>query len=380
MFFWTLTINPQLREPDRFIIFTGLTILHVALHWSLLKIDQNPNLFWSYVLIQGVLAFVITLLSQNPGMIFALYLALIGEIIGLGQEKVKKISAGIFFLFLSLINFILLLGPGQGFWWVLGSIPMVIFVVMYVSLYTREAKAREHAQNLLKELKLAHSQLTEYASQVENLTLTTERQRMARELHDTLAQGLAGLILQLEAADSYLTNQRSDKAQSIVQQAMDRARTTLAEARQAISDLREEISPSDLKIAIQNEAERFQHTTGIPCKLNLCEPPTLTSQLSENVIRAVSEGLMNIARHAEARQANINMKCDVESLSVEISDDGIGFNPSENLGRSGHYGLLGLRERARLLGGSLSIRSHISQGTTIELQLPLTDKELHSEN
>lgn len=249
---------------------------------------------------------------------------------------------------------------------------MVVFVVMYVSLYTREAKAREQAQTLLGELETAHAQLTEYAATVEDLTLKTERQRIARELHDTLAQGLAGLILQLEAADSHLLNDRHDKAQSIVQQAMVRARTTLAEARRAISDLRQDTSPSGLTEAIQAEVERFEHTTGIPCKLDLYQPTVFSNQIAENVLRAVSESLMNIARHAGATQAAISMKCFDDQLQLMISDNGIGFLPAEVIGRAGHYGLVGLRERARILGGSLEIQSQPSQGTTIKIQLPLS--------
>ncbi len=373
-------INTQLREPGLFILFTGLTIIHITLHWSLIKIDQKPNLFWPYVLVQGSLAFIITLLSQNMGMIFALYLALLGEVIGAGQSKGKTISAGIFFLFLSLISFILLMGLDQSLGWVLGTIPMVIFVVMYVSLYTRESKAREQAQTLLGELETAHTQLSEYATQVEQLTLTTERQRMARELHDTLAQGLAGLILQLEAADAHLSNEHYQKAQTIIQQAMVRARTTLADARRAIGDLREDTSPTNLIEAIQTEVERFQHTTGIPCTQELCLPSSLSPQTSENAFRTVSEGLMDLARHAEATQASITMTCDDENLNIKIYDNGIGFNPTQNVGRSGHYGLLGLRERARIMGGVLTIQSQPSQGTSIELQLPLLDERLSTDS
>jgi NarL family two-component system sensor histidine kinase YdfH len=249
---------------------------------------------------------------------------------------------------------------------------MIIFVVLYVGLYTREARAKAHAQTLLEELEIAHTQLAEYANQVEQLTLSTERQRMARELHDTLAQGLAGLILQLEAADSHISNQNSAKAQNIIQQAMTRARTTLADARRAIGDLREtQTTSTDLNTAIRTETERFRHSTGIPCTLELCNVPSLSPSLSENVLRAVSEGLVNIARHAKASEVILMMSCDDQNLWIEIRDDGSGFDPQEAIGRSGHYGLLGLRERARLFGGSLTIESQPTRGTTLKIQLPL---------
>jgi len=380
MYFWSFTMNPTLFEPGRFVVFTILTIIHMALHWMLLVIGEEEKWFWPYVITQGLLAFSITALSQNLGMIFALYMALIGEIIGSGRKKSWTLTAVIYFISLSLANYVLMNGVEDSGWWLIGMLPMIIFVTMYVSLYTQASKARDKAQKFLAELETAHTQLAEYATQVEELTLTTERQRMARELHDTLAQGLAGLILQLEAADAHLLNDRSEKAQAIIQQAMVQARTTLADARRAIGDLREDTTPTDLNEAIQAEVERFQHTTGIHCTLDLCLLPTFSSQTAENALRAVSEGLMNIARHAEATQANITMTCDDEGLIIKIHDNGIGFNPIENVGRSGHYGLLGLRERARIRGGSLVIQSQPSQGTTVELQLPLLDERLLTDN
>jgi len=92
---------------------------------------------------------------------------------------------------------------------------------------------------LLAELESANRQLTEYAARVEDLTIAAERQRMARELHDTLSQGLAGLILQLEAADAHLAADRPERARGILEQSMEKARGTLKEARQVIDDLRQ---------------------------------------------------------------------------------------------------------------------------------------------
>jgi NarL family two-component system sensor histidine kinase YdfH len=254
---------------------------------------------------------------------------------------------------------------------------MIIFVTMYVSLYTRASNDRDQARKLLVELEIANRQLAEYTHQVEELTLTTERQRMARELHDTLAQGLAGLILQLEAADSHISNQNQQKAQAIIQQAMSRARTTLSDARRAIRDLRENPStPTDLDDAIKTEIERFQTSTGITCNENICMAADISAQLAENILRTIIEGLSNIARHAEATEASISMTCDDHTISIEISDNGIGFDPQTAVGRSGHYGLVGIRERARLFGGSLTIDSQPSQGSILKIQLPLMDLKL----
>ncbi len=372
MYIWSLFTNPALLRTGYFILFTVLTLIHIAIHWMLLIIGDDEKWFWPYVIIQGILALAITYLSLNLGMIFALFMALIGEVVGSAQRKTWVFLAVIYYIILSLISYIFLNGLETSGWWIIGTIPMTVFVIMYVSLYTRESRAREHTQNLLEELEVAHAQLAEYAAQVEELTLTTERQRMARELHDTLAQGLAGLILQLEAADSHISSQNPAKAQTIIQQAMTRARTTLADARRAIGDLRDnQNTPTDLNAAIQEEVDRFRHSTGITCTLKLCRLPTLSPSLAENVLRAISEGLVNVARHAEASEATLEMSCDQMNLLIEIRDNGKGFDPQEVVGRSGHYGLLGLRERARQLGGLLTIESTPNEGTIVALRLPL---------
>ena len=211
MYVWSFFTNPALLQPGNFILFTGLTLTHMAIHWFLLIIGDDEKWFWPYVIIQGLLAFIITYLSMNMGMIFALFLALIGEIVGSEQRKSWSLLAVVYFIVLSLISYIYLNGIETSGWWIIGTIPMIVFVIMYVSLYTREARARERAQTLLKDLEVAHSQLAEYATQVEELTLTTERQRMARELHDTLAQGLAGLILQLPIRISVIRIRKKPK-------------------------------------------------------------------------------------------------------------------------------------------------------------------------
>ena len=153
--------------------------------------------------------------------------------------------------------------------------------------------ARQEAQTLLAELETAHQQLAEYAQKVETLTLETERQRMARELHDTLAQGLAGLVLQIEGLEAHLEQENIEKVAEIAAQAKSRARTTLAEARQAIGDLRQQSVATPAE-AIVREVERFRRATGIPCDLTLPEMLTLSDQLGDHVVRCVSEGLTNV--------------------------------------------------------------------------------------
>jgi NarL family two-component system sensor histidine kinase YdfH len=199
----TVMTEPSLREPWRFAVFTLLVITHIVLHWFL-ELFAERGLRLVYVVVQGLLALVIVLLSNTVQMLFGLYMPLMGEITGLLGLNRRALLALVYYLVLSIINLMRVTGAGAIGWWALAIIPGAFFTILYTTLYVRQAQARERAQDLLKELEIANRQLREYAAQVEDLTITSERQRMARELHDTLSQGLAGLILQLEAVDAHL--------------------------------------------------------------------------------------------------------------------------------------------------------------------------------
>lgn len=349
--------------------FTILMAIHIALHWMVVRIIQIPKRKVTYILVQGLLAFLIADMSRDTGMVFALYMALIGETIGfLGISRWSVLST-LYFVILSLLNFTLFTNLENAVYWIVTIVPIIIFIGMYVTMYVRQAEAREKAQALAAELETANKQLTEYAARVEDLTIANERQRMARELHDTLSQGLAGLILQLEAADAHLAHQRGDKAQSIIGNAMEQARLTLANARRVIDDLRQP-SLDDLDSALRLELDRFTNATGIPVRFHSDQTPPLPDPVKETLVRAVAESLTNIARHARAQTVEVNLRMNDKSLSLTIQDDGVGFDASAI--PSGHYGILGIQERVRLVNGNFEIQSEDGKGTMLKVELPLS--------
>jgi NarL family two-component system sensor histidine kinase YdfH len=281
---------------------------------------------------------------------------------------------------LSFTNYMLLIGQAGWYFWLLAMLPMTFFVAVYVTLYSRQAEARAQAQRLLADLEIANRQLSEYAARVEDLTITAERQRMARELHDTLSQGLAGLILQLEAADAHLEGARPERARLILEKSMEKARETLAEARLAIDDLRH-ATPRSLEAAVRQEAGHFTDSTGIPCTPEIDLPADIPDPVSEAAIRLSMEGLTNIARHAHATRVTLRIagveEKDKAALELEICDNGAGFDPEKV--EPGHYGLLGMRERVRLAGGSLELRSAPGQGTCLLARFPLRSEKFARE-
>ncbi len=368
----TLFMNPAARQPAVLVPFTVLMLIHAGLHWNMVWIMRRPGGTLLYLGIQSALAFAMTLVAGSSALSYGLYMALVGEAIGSLRKPLYKAAAVITFLSLSAISVVLVARQQDTLTWLFIIVPMTLFVVIYTSLYGRESEARQKAQQLAEDLEAANRQLADYAGEIEALTLANERERMARELHDTLAQGLAGLILQLEAADLHLSSGRAERAQGIVQQAMGRARTTLAEARQVIDDLRSgERTPAALELTVRDEVARFSQATGIPCELSLSLPAELPAGIEDPVCRVVTEGLTNVARHASARRAWVKIAPADHQLEIEIGDDGRGFDPEQEARRPGHYGLLGMRERARLAGGKLAVESTPGKGTRLKLALPL---------
>ena len=370
LYYWSLATVPELWEPAHLVSFTTLMLIHALLHWAGPSIATRRRWLIPYFVMQGALIFSIIVMAPAGGFIYGLYWAMAGEAAMILADLRSASITIVAYMGLSAVNFGLQLG-----WDMLPALiayiaPMAFFILVYALMFQRQAKARQQTQSLLADLEIAHRQLAEYAVQVESLTLNAERERMARELHDTLAQGLAGLILQLEAADTHLSRGKVERAQKITIQAMARARATLADARHAIDDLRDTNSILDIESAVRAEAERFASATGIACDLDLEITSRIPDSVANQVFKIISEGLNNIARHARARNVRLQMEAHNGMLDMEIKDDGSGFDVSRQV-NSGHYGLIGMRERARLAGGTLDIRSQPGEGTTLRLRLPL---------
>jgi two-component system, NarL family, sensor histidine kinase YdfH len=312
------------------------------------------------------------LLSRSLNLIFPLFAGLLGEAIGtLGLNR-RGIIAAMYYILLLSTGFLLMYDLATSGWMILAMAAIFVCTVLYTVLYKRQVDDRAQAQLLLNELETANHQLGEYAARVEELTSAAERQRMARELHDTLSQGLSGLILQLEAVEAYLTGDRPERALRIVQEARTTARETLAESRQAIADLRK-MGDHNLGDAARQEAGHFTSSTGIPCQVEIAIPDALPVPVTETAIRVITEGFTNIARHARAKNASLRVtsRVDPKELEIIIGDDGIGFDPASI--DAGHYGLLGMRERVELAGGNLDVHSEPGKGTRIVIRFPLED-------
>jgi signal transduction histidine kinase len=235
----------------------------------------------------------------------------------------------------------------------------------YVGVYLH-AVGRERRKALLRQ----NAQLARHAATVEQLATASERNRLARELHDTLAHTLSGLAVQLEAARSVWDTDPGD-ARALLDRSLAMARTGLTEARRALHALR--ASPLDdlrLPLALRQMAESAAARTGAALTVRTPNPGIrFQPEIEQSVYRVAQEALENVARHADARRISVALEQNGTHLQLTVSDDGRGFDPAA-AGADGGLGVKGMRERAEMLGGSIEITSRPGGPTTLHLILP----------
>jgi two-component system NarL family sensor kinase len=198
-----------------------------------------------------------------------------------------------------------------------------------------------------------------------------ERNRLAREIHDTLAQGLTAVSLQLESADALLEDEANpNRIRKVVQQALALTRANLEEARRSVLDLRAApLEGRTLTEALQLLVEQAE----VPVEMAVTGANRpLPPRVEIGFYRIAQEALNNIGRHAQASKARLEVMMSPEAVKLVVADNGRGFDP-EHIPEN-RYGLLGLNERVRLLHGRLQVESTPGRGTRLEVTIPLRVK------
>ena len=225
-----------------------------------------------------------------------------------------------------------------------------------------------HQREQQAALAVANKRLAQSALTLEQLAASQERNRLARELHDTLAHSLSGVTVQLEAVQA-LWDVETGTARRILDQALQSTRSGLTEARRALQALR--ASPLEdlgLALAVSDLAESVAERANLKLDLNVQNHlENVSPEVEQCVYRVVQEALTNVARHADARSLRVVLTRENEGLLLTVADDGHGFDPVVVNGT--HYGLRGLRERAEMVGGTLEVDSQPQTGTTVRLTI-----------
>ena len=235
----------------------------------------------------------------------------------------------------------------------------LLYLVPLIVSVLAERERQQHAR-----LEKAHQRLRRHAAAMEQLAVSRERNRMARDLHDTLAHSLSALTVQLEALRTLMTND-PDAARTAVDDIAELARRGLEESRKAIEALRTgPVETLGLTGALHEEIQALQTRTGVQASLSTAgEESLLTPEEAHALYRIAEEALSNVERHANAQQVDLRLDCGADRIDLVIRDDGTGFDlATVDLER---YGLTGMRERAAMIGASVEVNSRPGGGTEV---------------
>ena len=200
-----------------------------------------------------------------------------------------------------------------------------------------------------------------------------ERARLAREIHDTLAQGFVGISSQLDAVAMCMPEEQSP-ARKYLDMARRMARHSLTEARRSVMDLRASVlEGQDLAAALESGMRIWTAGAGVDVKVDVSGPETvLPQEMEQHLLRIAQEAVTNVVKHAGASRIAIKLHTEARKLYLRIRDNGRGFEtPDVFSTRGGHFGLIGMRERAERLGGELKLASNPGEGTEVEVTVPL---------
>jgi signal transduction histidine kinase len=230
------------------------------------------------------------------------------------------------------------------------------------------AAANARLEEMMAENTGLHAQLL---TQAREAGVLEERQRMAREIHDTLAQGLTGIITQLEAVQQ--AGPGPDWERRIANAAR-LARHSLTEARRSVRAVRPEpLENTRLPEAVADVAAQWSADNGVRAEVTTTGTVLgLHAEVEVTLLRVAQEALANVAKHANAARVGITLSYMEDVVSLDIRDDGAGFRPDQRApaGRTGGFGLTGMEQRVRRLAGSLAIESEPGHGTAISASVP----------
>lgn len=316
-----------------------------------------------YIATQIAIGTAVMFLAMSPVIIFAM-LPIAGQaVVLLPRRLMFAACAAMWFAFLVPMTIFSGWRPAAvlGVFYLAG----VVFVVVITELAVKEQRAKREVERLLAELKDANDKLRQYADQVEELATLQERNRLAREIHDSLGHYLTVVIVQIEAA---LAGIEKDREQSldVLRKAQGVAQKGLADVRHSVATLR--ASPTEPRSLIDSMQSLIEEcrVSGLATAFEVTGVARSLSPPGELALyRAAQEALTNVRKHSRAHSATVTLDYAADRVRLKVHDDGVGA-PELTQG----FGLVGIHERVQNLGGNVTISTAHNQGFTLEVGLP----------
>ena len=239
---------------------------------------------------------------------------------------------------------------------------VLVFVLLLVGALVAEKQSRQ-------ELALANRRLRQYALLIENQATLQERNRIAREIHDSVGHSLTAQSIQLENVAMLLLKDIT-KTSHHLQKARQLGKEALQNVRQSVATLRNyPLQGKSLPVALTKLLQEFEEIKGIKVNSQIKLKSSLSTEIAIALYRVIQEALTNISKHSNAQQVYLHLRENIETISLVLEDNGQGFKPVEN---TTGFGLKGMRERIEVLGGTFALTSNSGEGCQIRVDIPLS--------
>jgi len=371
--FWSITLQ------------SGYLIL---LFSSPFYIRRNRLLSGCYFFVQVVIICALSLISPSVDYWTALFVPLVVQVMHYYTQRTGFLITG---LFTAIMVVLMLLGPGPSV-----GLPLIFINGLGYFLFAafiaiiREAEAsRSEAEVARKEaeasneeirrqqleLQSALRQLQTYTTQAEELAVLQERNRLARNLHDSVTQTIFSMRLTTEAANMLL-EQNPGRVGAELEKLQSLAKSALAEMRSLIFELRSTaVTALGLVPALRQLVVMLERQYGLKVDLRVNGEPQLTESEAQRLFRISQEALNNVVKHAQTDKAVLSIRFDNGRVLLQVEDQGIGFAPEDIRAEEGHMGLSGMQERVDAMGGTMTVDSHPDQGTRVTVEVTLMAEE-----
>ena len=342
-------------------VLLGVRLYYASPIWS-----ANPLIsYLIYFGVQSALAGVIVYLSEGAGLMALVFLPIVSQAAGdLPRRWTLAVCA------LVLVAFAVPIGVRADLPTALAAAASllvgVVFTVSFTDIAVSEARSRHQVERLAAELREANQRLREYAAQAKELATMQERNRLAREIHDTLGHHLTAVNVQLEAARAVLKSD-PERALQAVENAQSMTKQGLAEVRNSVAALRASpVEQRPLPEAVAVLVDELD-ASGIVVEFEVVgQPREVRPEIQLALYRTAQEGLTNLRRHARASWARVCLDYrHPGQLHLTVEDNGVGAASTED-----GFGLLGVQERIRLLGGEMRTETAPGKGFILDVEVP----------
>ena len=356
--------EPALFSDGRWLAFSAGLLLFTVLAERSTHCENRPRLLGALLLGQSLVLVALTLLSDNAFIVPMLSFI----IVSISQSDLPYRSANAFDLVLVAAIILVYLVP---FGWEaalqagLGFGAGFIFIIVFTRVAKREREAREQVEALYRDLERANAQLGDYAAQVEQMATMRERNRLARDVHDSLGHYLTVINVQLEVVTKLMESDPA-RARDAALKAKELASEGLAEVRRSVAALRP--SPLDdrpLPDAIRSLTEAARDAGLMAGFEQSGAARPLSAEVETILYRAAQEALTNIRKHAHASSADVRLSFEADGVRLRVRDNGLGRKNDED-----SVGLSALRERVLALNGEVVAENHPQGGFVLDVSLP----------